>query len=149
MPDISASFSGLTADPTPSPIKGLKDLIVFVDSSEFLGQPLDVEMQIVYDTGGGVWNIVLLTATITVDAFTELTKYYDPTPNYSLIETMPTDPVFYEVELNLNIIDIHDLDPFKAIKIDELEGIFYVNRISDFLATSPGTPTKVELIKIS
>jgi len=53
------------------------------------------------------------------------------------------------VELLLNIVDIYTFDHFKAVKIDELEGLFYVNRISDFLATSPGTPTKVELIKIS
>ena len=85
----------------------------------------------------------------TADNFTELVKYYDPTQNYSLIETMLTDPVFYEAELNLNIVDIHAFDHFKGVRIDELEGVFYVNKIIDFLATSPGTPTKVELIKIS
>jgi hypothetical protein len=62
---------------------------------------------------------------------------------------MLTDPVMYDAELLLNIVDIQAFDHFKAVKIDELEGLFYVNRISDFLATSPGTPTKVELIKIS
>ena len=83
------------------------------------------------------------------DADTTIVEYYDPTANYSLIETMLTDPVMYDAELLLNIVDIYEFDHFKAVRIDELEGIFFANIIDNFLATSPGTPTKVELIKIS
>ncbi len=150
MPEIHADFPGLPGDPDPSPVIGNKDLMFWVDSDEFLGQPLTYNLANLFDTtGGGSWSNEIHNGSITSDAFTLLPKYYDPTPNYSLIETMLTDPVFYEAELNLNIIDIHDFDHFKAAKIDELEGIFYVNIIDNFLATSPGTPTKVELIKIS
>ena len=88
------------------------------------------------------------TDTVVVDALTKLTEFYDPTSNYSLVETILTDPVFYKVELLLNLVDILEFDPFQAIQIDELEGLFYVNRILDYLTTAPGTATKVELIKV-
>ena len=131
-------------------IKGLKDLIILVDSDEYLGAPISARLNYTRKDGEfGLWIPSLLSNNLVVAADTTIVKYYDPTANYSLIETMLTDPVFYEAELLLNIIDIYTFDHFKAVKIDELEGLFYVNRISDFLATSPGTPTKVELIKIS
>jgi len=150
MPELDADFPGLPSDPTPAPVKGNKDLILLVDSAEYLGQPLTYNLANLYDdTGAGNWTNEIHNGNITSDAFTLLPKYYDPTPNYSLIETMLKDPVFYEAELNLNIIDINDFDTFQAVRIDELEGVFYVNKIIDFLVTSPGTATKVELIKIS
>lgn len=129
--------------------RGLVDLVILVDSTDFLGQPLTIALEYYSETSVFLWSFATLNGSLTSDADTTLTKYYDPSANYSLIETMLTDPVFYETELLLNIIDIYGFDHFKAVRIDELEGIFYVNRISNFLATKPGTPTKVELIKIS
>ena len=129
--------------------RGLVDLVILVDSTDFLGQPLTIALKYFTETIGGLWQFATLNGSLTSDADTILTKYYDPSPHYSLIGAMLTNPVFYEAELLLNIIDIYGFDHFKAIQIDELEGIFYVNRIDNFLATSPGTPTKVKLIKIS
>jgi len=133
---------------TPVGISGIKDMQIIVDSAEYLGQPLAISMAFLNYVGAN-WSYDIESGNLTSDADTTIVKYYDPTPNYSLIQTMLTDPVFYEAELLLNIVDIHEFDHFKAVRIDELEGIFYVNKIIDFLATSPGTPTKVELIKIS
>jgi len=131
-------------------VKGLKDLIILVDSDEFLGQPIDAWLYYVKKDGEfGFWISASLNGNLTADADTTIVEYYDPTANYSLIETMLTDPVMYDAELLLNIVDIQGFDHFKAVQIDELEGIFYVNKIGDFLATSPGIPTKVEFIKIS
>lgn len=142
----------LPGDPTNEPVKGLKDLVILVESAEYLGasggSPLSVQASAYRDSD---WSEIFQadTTTITSNAQTYLTEFYDPTGNYALMATMLTDPVIYEAELNLNIIDVFSFDHFKAVKIDELEGIFYVNKISNFLITSPGTPTKVELIKIS
>ena len=265
---------------TVSPVgyTGVTDMQIIVDSAKFLGQPLAISMTFLSFVAG-TWVYDIENGSLTSDSETTIAEYYDPTPNYSLIETMLTDPVFYEVELLLNILDLHQeilaisnvsdcenspgfpyetfsgisptgftaintsgagqcgtadeivmasgdqfrvtfnlvlnsgqlptvrmcvsidgacnignptaveganehifnitspqigvvrflntsnsnyvisnlavrkiedaLDPFNAVKIDELEGIFYVNKINNFLATSPGTPTKVELIKIS
>lgn len=131
-------------------VSGLKDLIILVDSDEYLGQPIAITFHYAWKNSvTELWQYTSLNGNLVVDADTTIVEYYNPTANYSLIETMLTDPVFYEVELLLNIVDIQTFDHFKAVKIDELEGLFYVNRISDFLATSPGIPTKVELIKIS
>ena len=131
-------------------IKGLKDIVILVDSDEYLGQPLALDFHFTGKPGEfDFWEDTALNGNVTTDAGTKIVKYYDPAANYSLIETMLTDPVFYEAELLLNIVDINDFDHFKAVRIDELQGIFYVNKIRNFLATSPGIPTKVELIKIS
>ncbi len=149
VPKKDYKFPDLVADPSIKRVKGLKDFVVFVDSAEFLGQPLSVALVYLNETAPNNWVEYTLSGSLTADADTTIVKYYDPTPNYSLITTMLTNPVFYEAELLLNIIDIYEFDHFKAVKIDEMEGIFYVNKINNFLATSPGTPTKVQLIKIS
>lgn len=129
--------------------RGLTDLVIFIDSTDYLGQPLTIALEYYEGVAGNLWEFETLNGSLTSDADTTLTKYYNPSANYSLIETMLTDPVMYDAELLLNILDIYEFDHFKAIRIDELEGLFYVNKIINFLATSPGTPTKVELIKIS
>ena len=130
--------------------RGLTDLVILVDSADFLGQPLTIALEYFFEPSLLLWNFATLNGELTSDSDTTLTKYYElAAANYSLIETMLTNPVFYEAELLLNIIDIYEFDHFKAVRINELEGIFYVNKIINFLATSPGTPTKVELIKIS
>ncbi len=149
MPETDSVFPGLVGDPTPSRVKGLKDLVIYTDSAAFLGQPITINFQYYFENVPGAWTNPILSDDLVADANTTIVEYYDLTTNYSLIETMLTDPVFYETELLLNIIDIYGFDHFKAIQIDELEGIFYVNRISNFLITSPGVSTRVELIKIS
>ncbi len=135
---------------TVSPVgyTGVADMQIIVDSAKFLGQPLAISMTYL-SFALGSWSYDIENANLTSDAETTVVEYYDPTGNYTLVEDMLTDPVFYEAELLLNIVDINGFDHFKGVRIDELEGIFYVNKITDFLATSPGTATKVELIKIS
>jgi len=148
LPDLDVDIP-FAQRPNPTRVAGLKDLIIYVDSDEFLGQPIAVFFVYWYENPPGTWTSPSLGGNLVADADTTVVEYYDPTANYSLIETMLTDPVFYDAELNLNILDINSFDPFRAVKIDELEGVFYVNKIVDFLATAPGTPTKAELIKIS
>ena len=153
IPGYVNSFPGLVADPTPDRVKGLKDLIILVDSGTFLGADIPNPLTIVLawwdENPGNTWSLVSTSSTWTASDDTELTDFYDPTGNYTLVEDMLTDPVFYEAELLLNIVDINGFDHFKGVRIDELEGIFYANLVDNFLATSPGTATKVELIKIS
>ena len=149
LPKKEYAFPDLVADPTPTQVKGLSDFVIFIDSDEFLGQPINIGLEYYNESAPNNWVATTLSGTLTSDADTTIVDFYDPTGNYTLIETMLTDPVFYEAELLLNIVDINGFDHFKGVRIDELEGIFYVNKIIDFLATSPGTPTKVELIKIS
>ena len=132
----------------PIGISGVSDIQFLVDSAEFLGQPLQVVLTYLSFVGA-TWTYDLESGNLTNNAHTIVAEYYNPTANYSLIETILTDPVMYEAELLLNILDINAFDNFVAVKIDELEGIFYVNKITESLITSPGIPTKVELIKIS
>ena len=148
LPNIKSPFPTSPSAVIPIGISAVNDLIIVVDSDEYLGQPIQVNLTHL-SFGGGVWVLDITSGGLWNDADTTMVEFYNPSANYSLIQTMLTDPVFYEAELNLNILDINGFDPFKAVKIDELEGIFYVNKIVDFLATSPGTPTRVELIKIS
>lgn len=149
MPEIEVIFPGLAAVPDPSRIKGLKDLVIFATSDEYLGQPITVKLQYYYEQAAFNWITTTVSFVITVDSQTRIVKYYDPSANYSLVETILTDPVIYETELMLSIIDIYEFDIFKAVTIKELGGLFYVNKINEFLITSQNKATPVTLIKIS
>jgi hypothetical protein len=71
----------------------------------------------------------------------------DFTAEYSRLEETLTNCVSYNAELNLNLLDIHSFSHFNLVKIDELGGVFYVNRITGFNSLSK-TATNVELLKI-
>jgi hypothetical protein len=73
---------------------------------------------------------------------------YDFESEYSALETMLTDPVGYDAELDLTLLDIHNFKPYELYKIDELGGTFYVNKITGYNSLSR-KGTKVELFKIS
>ena len=73
---------------------------------------------------------------------------YDYNVYYTALESMLTDPVGYDAELDLSLLDIHEFRPNELYKIDELGGIFYVNKISGYNSKSRKA-TKVELFKIS
>lgn len=78
-----------------------------------------------------------------------LPVYYNSTNEYLNIKKMLTDPVVYEVDMWLNLLDIVNFTPFKFVFIKELGGLFYVNTIKDYLLNSDDKTANVELIKIN
>ena len=72
---------------------------------------------------------------------------YSMLGNYSSMITVLKNPVRYEVDLNLNILDIYNFTQKNLVQIDSLGGVFYVNKISGFNRKSK-SGTKTELLKI-
>ena len=78
-----------------------------------------------------------------------LTTYFNSQNEYNILFDMLYNPVIYEAELQLNILDIAFFDPMKFVFIKELGGLFYVNTIKDYLINSPDKTATAELIKIN
>ncbi len=66
------------------------------------------------------------------------TSYYDALRSFLNIGEV------YECEMALNIYDYSKLVPYKYVKIEELGGNFYLNKIENW---NPDKPAKVQLIK--
>ena len=129
--------------------KSLEKLVILDDDTDVISTgTINITIEYLFQPLPPAWaktnvNNGVFGATLT------LPKYYDFSGNFTQIAAILTDTVVYDCEILLNLVDIMQFDPFKAIQIDELEGLFYVNKIQDFLTTAPGTPTKVQLIKLS
>ncbi|MFA7361923.1 MAG: hypothetical protein WC139_12900 [Candidatus Kapaibacterium sp.] len=78
-----------------------------------------------------------------------LCTYFNSASEYAVLADMLYNPVFYEVEMQLNIFDIFYFDNLKFVFIKELGGLFYVNSIKDYLLNSDDKSATVELIKIN
>lgn len=74
---------------------------------------------------------------------------YSLTGEYNFLDDIITYPKFYEIEKWLTIKDIKDLQFFRQNYIRELNGSFFINKISGFNPDKSNAPTKLELIRIS
>lgn len=71
------------------------------------------------------------------------------TTEYAAISSALEYPVFYEVEKWLSLFDMMSFNHFNLYYFKELNGSFYVNKISGFNPEKSKQPTKIELIKMS
>jgi hypothetical protein len=76
-------------------------------------------------------------------------QIYDLNSEYLLLERALQYPKFYEIEKWLTINDIHNLEFFKLYYIKQLNGCFFLNRITNFNPQKSKQPTIVELFRIS
>lgn len=74
---------------------------------------------------------------------------YSLDSEYQLLESMLTNPVYYEVKKWLSLYDVYNLEFFKKYYIRELNGCFFLNKISGFNPEKSNESTTLELIKIS
>ena len=74
---------------------------------------------------------------------------YSLDSEYQLLEAMLTNPVYYEVKKWLSLYDVYNLEFFKKYYIRELNGCFFLNKISGFNPEKSNESTTLELIKIS
>ena len=59
---------------------------------------------------------------------------------------MLADPLMYETEIDLDVLDLHDYSPFNLPIVPELAGEFYVNRLQ-YNFEKRGKASKATLIK--
>lgn len=74
---------------------------------------------------------------------------YDLDSEYNFLNQAITHPRFYEAKRWLTLGDVKDFEFFKQYFIRELNGSFFVNKISGFNPQKSKEPTKIELIKVS
>ncbi len=74
---------------------------------------------------------------------------YDLDSEYNFLDEIIDYPRFYEVTKWLTISDVKNLEFFKQYWIKELNGSYFINKISGFNPQKSNEPTKLELIKIS
>lgn len=74
---------------------------------------------------------------------------YSLSGEFKFLDKVNHNPKFYQTDLWLNSNDIRDLDNFTMVYLQELNGMFYVNKISGWNTDKSKSATSVELIRIS
>jgi hypothetical protein len=74
---------------------------------------------------------------------------YSLSGEYVLMNSIMNRPRFYTIEKWLTLEDIRNIEFFKQYFIRELNGSYYINKISGFNPYRSNAPTKLEVIKIS
>lgn len=72
---------------------------------------------------------------------------YGFTNNYSGMRSVLQNPITYQIEVNINLLDIYTFTNETLVKIDQLGGVFYVNKINGFNSKIK-KGTQIELIKV-
>ena len=76
-------------------------------------------------------------------------QIYGINDEYKFIEKIVEYPKFYEVQKWLSLSDVIGLKFFKQYYIRELNGSFFINKISGFNPELSTKPTKIELVYVS
>lgn len=92
-------------------------------------------------------DYVYLTATASINL--PIPAHYDLSGEYLFLEEIIQKPKVYTIKKYLSITDIFNLEFFAQYFIRELNGSFYINKISGFNPQKSIEPTTIELIKIS
>lgn len=74
---------------------------------------------------------------------------YSLSGEYKFLDKVNAAPKYYKVNLWLTGNDIRDLDNFTMVYVKELNGMFYVNKISGYNPDKSRAAVSVELIRIS
>ena len=124
-------------------VKGLSDFVFVTDGVQQIptGRIIDLEYTLQNNTTTQLLTYVLLSGDNRYIA-----TYYNSQNDYASFEAMIADPVVYEVEMDLNVLDLHDFDPLNLVIVPELAGEFYVNRLQYNFEKS-GRSSRATLIK--
>jgi hypothetical protein len=74
---------------------------------------------------------------------------YSLASEYKFIDEIIQHPKYYEIEKWLTLKDIQSIEFFKQYYIQELNGSYFINKISGFNPDKSNSPTKLELLWIS
>jgi hypothetical protein len=77
----------------------------------------------------------------------QIAKLYSLDSEYNFLDEIIDYPKFYEIEKWLTINDIRNFEFFKQYYVRELNGSFFINKISGFNPKSK-EPTKIELLRV-
>lgn len=78
----------------------------------------------------------------------KVARHYSLDSEYNTLEEVIQYPKMYTIRKLLNIVDIHNIEFFKRYRVNELNGYFYINKISGFNPQRLDKASVIELINI-
>ena len=136
--DINVAVGG-----TQSIVKSINDFVFVVDGAKSVAIGTDIEMEYTKHNEADVQTDIHTT----VGGDTrEIATYYNSQNDYASFEAMIADPVVYEVEVNLDVLDLYNFDALNLVIVPELAGEFYVNRLQ-YNFDKGGRSSRATLIK--
>jgi hypothetical protein len=143
VPEASFTLDTSGAYPYTLDITSTINELAFVIDSGFsdLIIPIDAD----YVDLAGVVQLSSFIMAVTDDG--NVATYYNSQNDYTKMAALIDKPVMYEVEMNLDALDLHDYDEFVNKRIPELGGDFYANSFQYNFAQG-GKGSKLTLIKV-
>jgi hypothetical protein len=128
---------------TVTSVKSLSDFVFVTDGVQYIpsGRFVQLEYTAQNNPTTQVLNYTLLSGDNRY-----LATYYNSQNDYASFEAMIADPVMYEAEIDLNVLDLHTFNALDLVIIPELAGEFYVNRLQ-YNFDKAGRSSRVDLIK--
>lgn len=143
LPDSSFNIRTGAFSSVITPSSAITDFVFVVDGS--LSMQIGHQYSIEYTIYNGASGFTSYTPSGGGDN-RSIAAYYNSQGNYARFAAMLADPVMYEVEIDLNVLDLHDYSSFNLVIIPELAGEFYVNRLQ-YNFEKQGKASKAALIK--
>ena len=125
-------------------ISEISDLIFVVDGTKEIpvGTIVELEYHVIADPSG---SHIAAHTVVAGDNRTYAT-YYNSQNDYRRFASILEYPVVYEVELNLNVLDLQAYYPFNLVLMPELGGTFYLNKLQ-YNFSGKGKKSRATLIK--
>jgi hypothetical protein len=137
--DIATSAAGTTV----TTVKGLSDFVFVIDGANYVSTGGVVDLEYTLQNNSVTQ---LLSYTLLSGDNRKIATYYNSQNDYQRFEAMIANPVMYEAEMNLNVLDLHDFDPLDIVIVPELAGEYYVNKLQYNFEKS-GRSSRITLIK--
>ena len=128
---------------TQTIVNSISDFVFLVDGPNSVATGTVVEIEYTIQNSGSVG--VKSHTTVGGDNRT-IATYYNSQNDYQRFAAMLLDPVMYEIDIDLNVLDLHDYDPFNIPTIPELAAEFYVNKLQ-YNFEKQGKASKIDIIK--
>ena len=124
-------------------VKSLSDLVFVTDGTQQMptSRLVDLEYTLQNNPATQVLNYTLLSGDNRY-----LATYYNSQNDYLSFAAMIANPVFYEVEVNFDVLDLHNFDALDIAIVPELAGEYYVNRFQ-YNFDKGGRSSRAALIK--
>ncbi len=137
--DIVTSAGGTTM----TSVKPLSDFVFVTDSAQYIptGRIIELEYTLQNNSATQLLTYVLLSGDNRYIA-----TYYNSQNDYARFAAMIADPVVWEAEIDLNVLDLHNYNPLHLPIVPELAGEFFANRLQ-YNFDKGGRSSRVILIK--
>jgi hypothetical protein len=160
--NLSESFGRLTvtAPVNPAEEKTLLTLDLMLPGRYYVGQyyknffntnfnentALKDSPLLLYDGGDTDYTTITHGSDTEVDILLKVLTYLDFSPWWAVFQLLSTEGIAYDAEISIDPYTLTKLKPYLLVRVNELGGLFYLNKITGFDPDS-GRLAKCQLIK--